>query len=386
MLKKRIGQIIAIIFFVGLLSLAFLLIRQKEESLPPIGRRDLQISPSLEAGQSTFKEALFYEQLSSGFVECNLCPNNCILANKQIGACRARQNQEGKLVSLVYGEVAAKHVDPIEKKPLYHFFPGARAYSIATAGCNLSCKNCQNWDLSQKFPWEVKSTKMTPEQVVQGAIDSGAPIIAYTYSEPTIFYEFMLDAAKLAREKGIKNIMHSAGYINQEPLMQLIPYLDAANIDLKGFRGEFYKKLTNGDVGPVLETLKTLHQEAVWLEITYLIIPTYNDSEQEIKEMVIWVKENLDENVPIHFSRFFPYYKLSNMAATPIETIQRARGIALEQGLKYVYTGNVNWVEGNTTYCDDGSIAIERKGYFVSQNNLDDGKCGDGKEVAGVWE
>lgn len=382
MLKKRIGQLVAVIFFVGLLSLVFLLISQKEKTIPPTATKTRNTAKN----QIQSKEALFYEQLASGFVECNLCPNNCILANKQIGLCKARQNQDGKLISLVYGEVAAKNVDPIEKKPLYHFLPGTTAYSIATAGCNLSCKNCQNWDLSQKFPWEVKSIKMTAEQVVEDAIDSGTPIIAYTYSEPTIFYEFMLDTAKLAKQKGLKNIMHSAGYINQEPLMQLIPYLDAANIDLKGFNNVFYEKLTNGNVEPVLATLKTLHQQGVWLEITYLIIPTYNDDEDEIRNMAKWVKENLGDSVPIHFSRFFPYYKLSNLAATPIETIKRAREIALEEGMKYVYTGNVNWIEGNTTYCPEGSIAIERKGYFISQNNLEAGKCTDGSEVAGVWD
>lgn len=373
-MNRRVGQLIAIIFFISIVCLGIYLIIQKEKSSPPISSDNLNL-----------KEALFYESLGNGMVQCKLCPRGCILADKQIGNCKARRNLNGKLYSLVYGKVAAKHVDPIEKKPLYHFLPGAKAFSIATTGCNLACKHCQNWDISQRFPWEVNAENLSSEQIVQQAKDTNSPVIAYTYSEPTIFYEYMLETAKLAQPEGIKNIMHSAGYINQEPLLELIPYLDGANIDLKAFRNETYQKLTDGTLEPVLETLKTLYQNGVWLEITYLVIPGYNDSEPEIKEMCQWVKENLSVEVPIHFSRFFPLHKLQNLIPTPVETLKRAKEIANEVGIKYVYIGNVSLDEGNITYCDDETVAIKRKGYFIEEYNLEDGKCGDGTTVAGVW-
>jgi len=374
--KNIIGQIIAIFFLISVVGISIWLIIQKEKNTPPI-TNDAVIN---------LTEASFYKQLDNGYVKCSLCPNRCILADKQVGLCRARQNIDGRLYSLVYGEIAAKHIDPVEKKPLYHFMPGSRTLSIATAGCNLSCKQCQNWDLSQKFPWEVESVKMTPQQVVDEALQTRSPIIAYTYSEPTIFYEFMLATAKLAHENNIKNIMHSAGYINTEPLQGLIPYLDGANIDLKAFRNEVYQELTNGTLQPVLDTLKTLREHDVWLEITYLIIPGYNDDDEQISDMISWVKDNLGSDVPIHFSRFTPMNKLTNTIPTPVDTIKKARQMALDAGLKYVYTGNVPWVEGNSTFCDDGSIAIERKGYFISKNTLTaDGLCPDNTPVPGFW-
>ncbi|MCX6796632.1 MAG: AmmeMemoRadiSam system radical SAM enzyme [Candidatus Falkowbacteria bacterium] len=376
MSKKRITQILAIAFFSLIIALAGVIIFNRERTIK-------QESASL----TNLKVASFFTKLDNGYVQCNLCPNGCVLAPEQTGLCKARKNISGQLYSLVYGKVAAANVDPIEKKPFYHFLPGTTAFSISTTGCNMACNFCQNWDISQKFSDEVITKTMTPEQVVDEALASNAKSIAYTYNEPTIFYEFMLDTAKLAKTKGLKNVMHSNGYINQEPLLELIPYLDAANIDLKGMSDKFYSDYTtNGKVEPVLATIKTLKEKGVWLEITNLLIPGANDSPEEIKKVVNWVKNNLGTAVPLHFSRFFPTYKLNNIIPTPENTLQQAYKIAKDEGLQYVYLGNTDLPEGSTTYCPSGKIAIERKGYFIETNNLTNGKCSDGGEVAGVWQ
>lgn len=341
-----------------------------------------------KAKETNLHEAMFYEKLEGGFVRCNLCPNHCLLSPGQIGICRARKNVDGKLYSLVYGKVAAVHLDPIEKKPLYHFLPGTKAYSIATTGCNLRCKFCQNWQISQVFPWEVKTIEMSPEKVVEEAIKSGAETIAFTYTEPVVFYEFMYDIARLAKERGLKTVMITAGYINQEPLKELLKYLDGVKVDFKGFSDKFYQKMTAGYVGPVLETMKTVKESGTWLEIVNLVIPGENDSEEDIKKLALWVKENLGEDVPLHFTRFHPDYKLLNTPPTPIETLKRARKIARDLGLKYVYTGNVYDPEGSTTYCPrSGEVAIKREGFFVVENNLDgEGRCPSGEKIPGVWK
>ncbi len=384
-MDKQLNKITKIIIGAGIIAfLAFLpwIILQKQ------GDKIIEIADKLNPSVNTanLKEAMYYEQLEGGRVQCNLCPNRCILEKEQRGICRVRKNIEGKLYSLVYGKPITIHIDPIEKKPLFHFLPGARAYSLATVGCNLSCQHCQNWDISQAFPEDVNPQSKTPDQIVQEAIDAKAEVIAFTYSEPIVFYEYMLDIAKLARQQGIKTVMISGGYINEEPLKNLIPYLDAIKIDLKGFTEDFYLKITNGRLQPVLDTIKTIHDTGKHLEIVYLIIPGENDKDEEIMAMSKWIKENIGEDTIIHFSRFHPEYKMMNKPPTPLETIKRARQIALEAGLKYVYTGNVEYREGETTYCDDGSIAIERQGYFILKNMLTNGKCADGTEIPGVWE
>ena len=366
--KAKIGAAIFLLVVVGVL--AFLIItkeRTKTESL---------------------YEAMYYESLPGKMVRCNLCPNRCILSPGQIGICKARKNIDGKLYSIVYGKVAAVHLDPIEKKPLYHFLPGTKTYSIATTGCNLRCKFCQNWQIAQVFPWEVKTIDMTPEQIVEEALRSGAKSIAFTYTEPVVFYEFMLNTAKLAKEKGLKTVMITSGYINPEPLKNLLKYLDAVKIDFKGFSDKFYQKMTMGHVQPVLDAMKIVKQSGKWLEIVNLVIPGENDSEEDIRNLALWVKENLGEDVPVHFTRFHPDYKLLNTPPTPIETLKKARKIAMEVGLKYVYTGNVYDPEGSTTYCpDSGEVAIKREGFFVVENNLDEeGRCSSGEKIPGIWK
>ena len=332
-------------------------------------------------------KAKYFEKLSGNIVRCGLCPNRCILSEGQIGLCKARKNINGELYSLNYGNVAAQHIDPIEKKPFFHFLPGAKAYSISTTGCNMRCSFCQNWDISQVFPWEVKTTKMTPEQVIDDALQSGSEVIAFTYNEPIVYYEYVYDVAKLAKEKGLKTVIVSNGYINPEPLKELLPYIDAYKVDLKAFKEEFYSKFTGGHLAPVLETIKTIKNSGVWLEIVNLLIPGENDSDEEIREMAKWIKENVGDDVPLHFSAFHPEYKLQNLPSTPSETIIKARQIAMEEGLKFVYTGNVVYPEGESTYCPNSKeIAIGRRGYMIYENNLADGKCSDGEQIPGIWK
>jgi len=368
-------KVFAIIFLIAIVGLAGYLIFSREKGVKQANNTE------------SFYQAKFYDKLSNGMVQCGLCPNRCILAKEQIGLCKARKNIDGELYSLNYGNVAAQHVDPIEKKPFFHFLPGANAYSISTTGCNMRCSFCQNWNISQVFPWEVQTTKMTPEQVVDDALNNGSEIIAFTYNEPIVYYEYVFDVAKLAKEKGLKTVIVSNGYINPEPLKALLPYIDAYKVDLKAFKEEFYTKFTGGHLAPVLETIKTIKNSGVWLEIVNLLIPGENDSEQEIRDMAKWIKENVGDDVPLHFSAFHPEYKLQDLPPTPPETLIKARQIAMSEGLKFVYTGNIIYPEGETTYCPNSKqIAIQRQGYMISQNNLVDGKCSDGEIVPGIWK
>ncbi|MBU4369268.1 AmmeMemoRadiSam system radical SAM enzyme [Patescibacteria group bacterium] len=333
------------------------------------------------------KEAEYYEKLGGGVVQCQLCPRFCVLNLGETGICRVRKNIKGKLYSLVYGQPVSIHLDPIEKKPLFHFLPGSTAYSVATAGCNLRCLYCQNWEISQAFPEDVQSVEKTPQQLVEEALNFGAESIAYTYTEPTVFFEYMLETAKLAKQKGLKNVVISAGYINPEPLKELCQYVDAIKIDLKAFNNGFYKKIVGGELEPVLNTLKTIKEQGVWLEIVYLVIPGENDDPEEIRQMSQWIKKNLGEDVPLHFSRFHPMYKLINLPPTPEQTVRDLRKIALEQGLKYVYTGNLGDWQTESTYCPGSQeMAIERKGYFVTQINFNQGLCANGEQIPGIWK
>ncbi len=333
--------------------------------------------------------ASYWNKIKDNIVQCVLCPRKCILKAGQRGFCTARINKDGILYTLGYGNPIAVHVDPIEKKPFFHVLPGSKAFSIAVAGCNMRCLFCQNWQISQAKPDEVDAYDLPPEKVVDEAIKSGSPFIVYTYTEPTIFYEYMLDTAKLARQKGLKNGMHSCGYINPEPLSELLKYMDAVNIDLKGFNPEFYKKMGSmADLAPVLETLKTVKKSGVWLEITNLIIPGQNDDPKEIRSMCQWIKDNLGNDVPIHFSRFAPSFMLQNLPPTPVEKIEEAYKIAKEVGLKYVYIGNVPGNEHENTYCPGcGALLIKRLGYFVWADGIDNGKCKKcGYDVEGIWK
>lgn len=333
------------------------------------------------------QKALYYEKLQKKKIKCLLCPRKCIITKGNRGFCRVRENRDGEYYTLVHSNPCAVHIDPIEKKPLFHFLPGTTALSLATAGCNFTCKNCQNWDISQANPDHTVNFEISPERMVNLALEYNAPTIAYTYTEPTVFFEYMLDTAKAAKKKGILNMYHSNGFINQKPLLELIPYLDGADIDLKGYSNKFYQDITGGTLYPVLETLKTLKKQGVWLEITNLLIPTKNDSIGMIKDLCQWIKDELGNDTPIHFSRFYPLYKLQNLPPTPIETLKKASEIAHNTGLHYVYIGNVPGIPEENTYCPScGKMIVGRKGYNITVINLKKNRCKFCKtEIAGRW-
>ncbi len=344
------------------------------------------LSSKVLAQRSELKEALYYQPLDNEDVQCLLCPRKCVIANNKRGFCRVRENRLGVLYSLVYSRPCAVHVDPIEKKPLFHVLPGTRSFSIATVGCNLQCKFCQNWQISQAWPEDIPYEDMPPERVVGLAVANNCPSIAYTYTEPTIFYEYMLDTAKLARQAGVMNVMHSAGFINEKPLRQLCRYMDAANIDLKG-SDRFYNQFCLGNREDVLRTLRILKEEGVWIEITYLLIPTINDNPDYIKAACLWIMENLGPDTPLHISRFRPMYKLKNISSTPVSVLKEAYDIAVSAGLNYVYIGNVPGNKGESTYCANCKrLLIERLGYNIVVNNIEDGKCKYCQEpIGGIW-
>ncbi|MBS3090252.1 AmmeMemoRadiSam system radical SAM enzyme [Candidatus Pacearchaeota archaeon] len=337
--------------------------------------------------QEKLKEALYYKKLKGGIVQCQLCPKFCTIKNGERGNCGVRENQNGTLYSLVYAKACSANLDPIEKKPFYHFMPGEQVMSLATVGCNLHCKQCQNWQISQVRVEYYPSISLTPEEVVEKTMEAECKIIAYTYTEPTVFYEYMLDIAKLARKQGIKNVIVSNGFINPEPLKELCKYIDAANIDLKSITDKFYGQVCDGSLQPILKAIEILHENKIWTEITNLIIPGFNDKESEIKGLVQWVKD-LGRSMPLHFSAFSPTYKLVQCSPTPKEALIKARQIALKAGLKHVYTGNVDNEEGSTTFCPKcKKPLIVRQGNYVFKNLIEKGKCKFCNEkIAGVWE
>lgn len=332
--------------------------------------------------------ALYWESLEGNEIQCVLCPRRCIMALNQRGFCRARKNIDGRLYSLTYARPVSLHNDPIEKKPLFHVYPGTMSFSIATAGCNMRCKFCQNWEISQADPERVETNFVPAEKIIELAKKNGSKTIAFTYTEPTIFYEYMLDVAKLAKKEGIACVMHSAGFINEEPLRELAKYIQAANIDLKGFSDKFYSSFCQGNLESVLKSLKVLKEEGVWIEVTNLIIPGANDSPDDIKKLSQWVYDNLGKDTPLHFSRFFPMYKLTDLSPTPVETLVNARDIARQVGLNYVYIGNVPNQIGEDTFCPAcGKLIIKRIGYNVLENNIKDAKCKFCQaKIAGIWD
>jgi len=341
-----------------------------------------------DAGDKAGGVALYWAKAAGEKVQCLLCPRQCLIARGQRGFCRARRNVDGRLVTLTFGRPVALHLDPIEKKPFFHVFPGTTSFSIATAGCNLRCKFCQNWEISQLDPEAAEAEFVPPEEVVRRAKESGAGTIAFTYTEPTVFYEYMLEICKLAKKEGIACVMHSCGFINEAPLRELAKYLTAADIDLKGFSEKYYSSFCEGRLADVLRSLKVLKQEGVWLEITNLVIPGANDSDADIRALCVWVKENLGPDTPVHFSRFFPMYKLVNLSPTPVRALFRAREIAEEVGLRYVYVGNVPQNEGENTFCPRcAKLLIRRAGFAVLEDNIVEGKCKFcGEKISGVWD
>ena len=286
-------------------------------------------------------ECSYYRTLDDGRVECHLCPHHCHIANGKTGICRSRRNEDGVLRSLVYGKPCSLAIDPIEKKPLYHFHPGTKCLSIACTGCNFRCLNCQNHEISQVSPSDVGHYNLTPQDVVALCLEHHCPGIAYTYTEPLTYLEYIVDTAQLARENGLWNILVTAGYVCQEPLNDLLPYLDAANIDLKSFSDSIYQHVSGGHLQPVLDTILAMHDAGVWIELTNLIIPGINDDLQMIRQMCRWIVDNGLADQPLHFSRFFPRYRMENFPPTPVSTLNEAKEIALEEGIKHVYLGNV---------------------------------------------
>ena len=333
------------------------------------------------------REAMYWKKLDESLLNCRLCPRHCAIAERLRGHCGVRENRGGKLYTLVFGRACTYHNDPIEKKPLFHFLPGTDAFSIATAGCNIECKFCQNWQISQARPEEVTSLKMPPEKVVEMTQKSGSPTIAYTYSEPVIFYEYMYETAKLAKSKGVRSVMITNGFINREPMRELCKHLAAVKVDLKAFTEKFYRDICDGQLKPVLDTLLVLKEIGIWNEIVVLIVPTLNDGEKEITEMCRWVKEKLGTEVPIHFTRYHPTYKIKNIPPTPIATLEKARDIAMKQGLKFAYLGNVAGHPGENTYCPRcKKLLISRISYHARVVGLKDGKCKYcGCPIPGVW-
>jgi len=321
-------------------------------------------------------------------VECQLCPRHCRIPEGGRGNCRVRTNVGGRLYSLAYGNPCAVHVDPIEKKPFYHVLPASQSFSIATAGCNLHCKYCQNWTLSQRPPEETENTPLSPELVVANALRHNCRSIAYTYSDPVVFYEYTYDTSVLAKQQGLLNLPVTAGYIEQAPLIELCRVIDGAHVDLKGMTDEFYKNMSDATLKPVLDCILTMKKMGVWVEVINLVVPTWNDSDDDLRTLARGVKENAGRDTPVHFSRFWPMHELANLPPTPVETLTRAREIAKAEGLAYVYTGNIPDDPGNNTYCpNDGKLLIARRGYEVTENHIVGGKCEYcGTEIPGIWK
>jgi len=334
-----------------------------------------------------YKRIAMYQEETARGIMCRICPNECVLKEGELSKCNNRKVKGSKLYTLAFGNPCSVNIDPVEKKPLYHFYPGSKAFSIATAGCNLVCLNCQNWTISQTSPDKTRNVDLMPEAVVDECTKNSCKSIAYTYSEPVTFYEYVFETATLARKSGIKNIFKSNGYINAEPLKKLSNVIDAANIDLKAFSESLYLKLTGGKLQPVLDSLKVLKDNGVWLEITNLVVPDWTDNIDDIGKMCKWLGDNGFKNTPLHFSRFYPLHKLEQLPPTPVEILESAYRIATGEGLKYVYTGNVPGNEISNTKCPScNTIVVARQGYRIVTNNISGGKCNKcGAGIDGIW-
>lgn len=336
------------------------------------------------------REAMFWEKLDSDRVRCGLCRHACVIPPGKRGICGVRENREGKLLSLVYGRLIAENIDPIEKKPLFHYRPGSRSYSIATVGCNFRCRHCQNAEISQ-WPHTgraIPGREVPPEEVVGAALDTGCRSISYTYTEPTIFYEYAYDTALLAHEKGLGNVFVSNGYTSTAALERIAPVLDAVNVDLKGFTEKFYREVTGATLSGVLATLHDYRRLGIWLEITTLVIPGWNDGDEELAAIARFIADELGDQIPWHVTAFYPTYKMLDHPPTPTATLRRARQIGLEAGLKHVYVGNVPDATGENTYCPTCSeLLIERHGFRLGEIHLEHGACGKCRTpLAGVWD
>lgn len=307
---------------------------------------------------------MFYEKLEDKKVQCKLCSHRCKIAPGKRGICRVRENRSGELYSLIYNTVSSEALDPIEKKPLYHYYPGSYTYSVGSVGCNFRCKHCQNWTISQACIEDAYTKDLSSEQLVERAMHSGARSVAWTYNEPTIWHEYTYEGAKLAKEVGLGTVYVTNGYMTEEALRHIAPYLGAANIDIKAFTEEFYREVAGAKLGPVLDSSVLAKKLGIHVEITTLLIPAHNDSPDEIRELSRWMYKNLGPDTPFHFTRFYPQYKMQDLAPTPVETLEMARKIAVEEGMHYVYVGNVPGAEANNTFCPNCGELLIKRGYF----------------------
>lgn len=354
-------------------------------AIPAILKKTLANLP--EPIEPYLREAHYYKKLDNKKVQCLLCPKQCVVSNNKRGYCEVRENQNGIYKTLVYGRLCTIHQDPIEKKPLFHFLPGTTAVSVATAGCNVECKFCQNWNIAQVRPEDISFTYVSPEELVNITKYHKSPTIAYTYNEPTIFTEYICDTASAGREKGIHSVMISNGFIKREPMSDLCNVLDAIKIDFKAFSEKFYREIVSGTMKPVLDTMVFIKEQGKWLEIVNLVIPTHNDDKNQIKEMCKWIKQNLGPDVPVHFTRFHPQYLMKNLPPTPVKTLEMAYNIACDAGINFAYVGNVPGHPAENTICPScRKILIERTGYFIRSNNIINSKCRFCQtSIPGVW-
>ncbi len=340
-----------------------------------------------EMGFISPRSSPWFEDLGGGAVRCVLCPKKCELAEGERAPCRVRKNIKGSGHTLVFGNPALLQEDPVERKPFFHVLPGSRALSISTAGCNLACEFCEVWDMALVKPEEVHAYDMPPKKVVDLARSSGVSSVSYAFGEPVVFYEYMSEIADYAREAGLLNLMHTAGYIQPQPLKEIASKLDAVNFDLKGFEAEFYRRYVGGELEPVLESLKILREAGLFIEVTTIVIPTINDDPDQIGAMCRWIVDNLGADVPLHFARFYPLYRLSALPRTPVSTLEKARNRALSEGLKYVYIAKVTGHDGENTFCPEcGEMVINRIGFVIEETKLNNGACGYcNYQLPGLW-
>ena len=340
------------------------------------------------AKDGTPHSALHWKKEGKSNVRCSLCPRGCFIPDGSRGHCRVRKNNGGRLETLVYGNLCSLNLDPIEKKPFFHVLPGADAFSLATPGCNIECLFCQNWEISQFRPDQLETAEMSPDAVVKEALRRGAKAIAFTYSEPTVWFEYMRDICSAAEGTPLKRVLVSNGYIQKAPQQELLRHLDAVKIDFKSFSEKFYSDVCSAHLRPVLDSLERVKSAGVWLEMVLLTVPTLNDNPRELAAMTRWIVQRLGSDVPLHFTRFYPMYKLKNLPPTPVKTLERAREIALDAGLCFAYAGNVPGHPGENTYCPScNGILIQRDGYTIVKNNIVDGRCSHCKTSApGIWK
>ena len=344
--------------------------------------------PEAAAAKLPGHPARWYKKLPLKRVECQLCPKRCRVDDTERGFCGVRENHGGDYRTLVWGRPCALNMDPIEKKPFFHVVPGSWTFSLATAGCNMDCKACQNWQISQSRPEQVKSVSLPPKELVRRAKTNGSTIISYTYSEPVVFLEYVIDSAEVARKAGLKNCMVTGGNIEVKPLKEALSVRDAVKVDLKSFSDATYRKMCKGNLAPILRTIETVRKAGRWVEIVYLVIPTVNDSEAEVKKMCAWVKGTVGADVPVHFTRFHPDYQLKHLPATPYSTLRRCYKIAKTEGLHYPYVGNIVGHGHEHTYCPKcHTPVVKRRGFSILDNTIKDGKCPKcGHTIAGLWK